>query len=108
MYAIEKSNPLDRYTQNYFVNGDTKWKATMDTILKELHDAKEYGSILTATPTDFPALYKRFNETRDDIDFSRETALSQFLPLVQVAEALAQKYDVVVTQSAVYRCVWYG
>ena len=77
-------------------------------ILKELHDAKEYGCILTATPTDFPALYKRFNETRDDIDFSRETALSQLLPLVQVAEALAQKYDVVVTQSAVYGCVWYG
>ena len=28
---------------------------------------------------------------------SRETALRELLPLIQVAEALAQKYDVVVT-----------
>lgn len=97
VYAIEESNHLDKYALDYFVNGDAKRKAAMDTIVKELYDAKEYGSILTVTPQNWSALYQRFDEIRNDIDFSRETALSQLLPLVQVAETLAQKYDVVVT-----------
>lgn len=42
-------------------------------------------------------LYNRFAEITEDINMSRETALRELLPLVQVAEALAQKYDVVVT-----------
>ena len=58
---------------------------------------KEYGSILTVTPQDWSALYDRFAEITEDINMSRETALRELLPLVQVAEALAQKYDVVVT-----------
>ena len=69
----------------------------MDTIISELHDAKEYGSILTVTPQDWTALYDRFAEIKEDIHISREAALSGLLPLVQTAEALAQKYDVVVT-----------
>ena len=62
-----------------------------------MHDAKEYGSILTVTPQDWSALYDRFAEITEDINMSRETALRELLPLVQVAEALAQKYDTVVT-----------
>ena len=81
----------------YFCNGDMKLTATMDTIIKELHDAKEYGSILTVTPQDWSVLYDRFAEITEDINMSRDTALRELLPLVQVAEALAQKYDVVVT-----------
>ena len=61
----------------------------MDTIISELHDAKEYGSILTATPQDWSALYDRFAEITEDINMSRETALRELLPLVQVAEALS-------------------
>ena len=78
-------------------NGDAKLKKAMDTIISELHDAKEYGSILTVTPQDWSALYARFAEIKEDIHISREVALRGLLPLVQVAEALAQKYDVVVT-----------
>ncbi|WP_076917460.1 BREX-1 system adenine-specific DNA-methyltransferase PglX [Negativibacillus massiliensis] len=97
VYAIQESNGIDRYALEYFCNGDTKLKAAMDTIVKEMHDAKEYGSILNITPVDFAALYARFDEVRDDISMSKESVLNSLLPLVQVAEALAQKYDVVVT-----------
>ncbi len=97
VYAIVESNHVDQFAVDYFCNGDAKLKAAMDTILSELHDAKEYGSILTVTPQDWSALYDRFEEITKDINMSRETALRELLPLVQVAEALAQKYDVVVT-----------
>ena len=97
VYAIVESNHVDKFAVDYFCNGDMKLTAAMDTIIKELHDAKEYGSILTVTPQDWSALYDRFAEITEDINMSRETALKELLPLVQVAEALAQKYDVVVT-----------
>lgn len=97
VYAIVESNHVDKFAVDYFCNGDTKLTAAMDTIIKELHDAKEYGSILTVTPQDWSALYDRFAEITEDINMSRETALRELLPLVQVAKALAQKYDVVVT-----------
>lgn len=97
VYAIVESNHVDKFAVDYFCNGDMKLTATMDTIIKELHDAKEYGSILTVTPQDWSALYDCFAEITEDINMSRDTALRELLPLVQVAEALAQKYDVVVT-----------
>ena len=97
VYAIQESNDIDRYALEYFCNGDSKLKAAMDSIITEMHDAKEYGSILNITPVDFAALYARFDEVRDDISMSKESVLNNLLPLVQVAEALAQKYDVVCT-----------
>ena len=97
VYAIVESNHVDKFAVDYFCNGDMKFTAAMDTIIKELHDAKEYGSILTVTPQDWFALYDRFAEITEDINMFREVALKEVLPLVQVAEALAQKYDVVVT-----------
>ena len=97
VYAIVESNHVDKFAVEYFCNGDARLKTAMDTIISELHDAKEYGSILTVTSQDGSALYERFAEIMEDIHMSRETALRELLPLVQVAEALAQKYDVVVT-----------
>ena len=97
VYAIVESNHVDKFAVDYFCNGDAKLTAAMDTIISELHDAKEYGSILTVTPQDWSALYDRFAEITEDINMSRETALRELLPLVQTAQALAQKYDAVVT-----------
>ena len=97
VYAIVESNYVDKFAMDYFCNGDMKLTVAMDTIISELHDAKEYGSILTVTPQDWSALYDRFAEITEDINMFRETALRELLPLVQVAEALSQKYDAVVT-----------
>ena len=97
VYAIVESNHVDSFAVEYFCKGDATLTAAMDTIIRELHDAKEYGSILTVTPQDWTMLYDRFAEITEDIHMSRETALRELLPLVQTAEALAQKYDAVVT-----------
>ena len=97
VYAIVESNHVDKFAVDYFCNGDAKLTAAMDTIIKELHDAKEYGSILTVTPQEWSVLYDRFAEITEDISMSRDTALRELLPLVQTAQILAQKYDTVVT-----------
>ena len=88
---------FDKNVLDYFSNGDEHLREAIGTIIKELFNAKEYGSILTITPQDWSALYDRFAEITEDINMSRETALRELLPLVQVAEALAQKYNITVT-----------
>ena len=97
VYAIVESNDIDAYTRDYFVNNDPKLKSALDSIISDLRDAKEYGSILTVAPVDFAALYARMDEVQNDISLYRESALNTILPLIRVAEALAQQYDVVVT-----------
>lgn len=97
IYSIVESNNLDRHCVDYFINGRSELKAAIDSIIAEFHDAKEYGSIIKVTPVDFDALYARFDEIKEEISIYRDQALESLLPLVQVAQALAQKYHAVIT-----------
>ena len=97
IYAIRESNYLDSFTVDQFVNGDVELKKDMDTLINELHDAKEYGSILNVTQVNFDALYKRFDECRTEVSMYQKVIEQDLYPFVQVAQGLAQKYDVIVT-----------
>ena len=97
VYSIRESNGIQTMTIEYFHNNDPKLKADIESIVTEMRDAKEYGSILNITPVDFAGLYARFDEIREDINMMQMSALDELLPVVKCAEALAQKYDVVVT-----------
>ena len=97
VYAIVESNGLDRSTIDYFTNNDPKLQKDFGTLVDELRDAKEYGSILNISQVDFASLYARVEKVRADISMFRESVLNSFLPLIQVAEVMAKKYDVVVT-----------
>ena len=97
IYSICESNGIPAMTIEYFHKNDPKLKADIESIITELHDAKEYGSILNITPVDFSGLYARFDEIRSDISMMKQAALDELLPVVKCAEVLAQKYDVVVT-----------
>ncbi len=66
---------------DYFANNDPKLKAALDSVMNDLRDAKEYGSILTVAPVDFAALYARMDEVQNDISLYRESALNSILPL---------------------------
>lgn len=97
IYAIRESNGIPAMTIEYFHKNDPKLKADIESIVTEMRDAKEYGSILNITPVDFAGLYARFDEIRNDINMMQMSALDELLPLVRCAEVLARKYDVVVT-----------
>ena len=97
IYAIHESNHLDPNMVEYFVNGDAGLKKDMDMLIEELHDAKEYGSLLKVSQVNFAAIYKRFDEIEDEISIYKESVKNELYPFVRVAQALVQKYDVVVT-----------
>ena len=97
IYSIRESNGIQAMTIEYFHKNDPKLKADIESIVTEMRDAKEYGSVLNITSVDFAGLYARFDEIRNDINMMQMSALDELLPLVKCAEVLAQKYDVVVT-----------
>ena len=97
IFAIAESNGLDPHTVNYFVGGDEGLKNDFSSLVHDLHDAKEYGSILRISPVNFSALYARLAAVEKEGSFDALAVQNTVLPLVQVAEVLSQKYDVVVT-----------
>ena len=96
VYAIQESNDVDRHVLEYFCNGNAELKEVIETIMEEMYNAKEYGSIITITRQNWDAIYARFDEIKEDISIYKEGTL-ELLLLVQVAQVLAQKYHVVVT-----------
>lgn len=97
IYAIAESNhKINDEIIDEFSNGDSKLKKAITTIKDELYDAKEYGSILTVTPQDWDMLYARLEEVKGEATMYGE-AIENLRPLIQVAQVLSQKYDVVVT-----------
>lgn len=97
VYAIMESNSIDPHCVEYFTNGDQNLKSAMETIISDLHDAKEYGSILNVTQVDFNALNQRIEKCEGEISLYQNAIRDEITPLIHVAEALAQKYHVVVT-----------
>ena len=103
LYAIEDSAALTGGVLDFIANGSQKLRAGLQSVAEDLAGAKEYGSIIDVSPVDFDALLARFEEIRagDSGDLfeaaSRQLALGVVLPLVRQAQAMAQRYDVVVT-----------
>ena len=97
IFAIAESNVLDPHTVNYFVGGDEGLKNDFSSLVHDLHNAKEYGSILRISPVNFSRLYARLAAVEKEGSFDALAVQSTVLPLVQVAEVLSRQYDVVVT-----------
>lgn len=98
VYAIMESNHFDPNMIDFFTDGRKELKTAISSLVSDLYDAKEYGSILNVRPVDFTALYARFDEIRNENpNMYTYQILDELLPFVQVAEAMAQKYHVVVT-----------
>lgn len=97
VYAICESNSIDEKVLEYFANDDAKLRLALQNIVGELNDAKEYGSLLTCSDLDYSGLRARLDEIRGDYHILNETAVSLLTPLIHVAETLARKYDIAVT-----------
>lgn len=107
VYAIQESNGINREQLKYFGAdlGASEKETAMDQITGLLHtfvDAKEYGSILNVESYDWDLLRRFVAKTNagDQISFDTygldETA-EQLKELIAIAEVMAQKYEVVVT-----------
>ena len=107
LYAIEESNGINREQLHYFGQSMDPLSRNvaltqMQALLDTMKDAKEYGSIIKMEPLDWPLL----RDFVTDTNFQGQMTLDavgldetqeRLQQLVEIAAALAQKYDVVVT-----------
>lgn len=97
VYEIPDCNAVDEELIDYFADGNPALTLSLRNILHDMHDTKECGSLLSVSPIDFTVLHERFAAIGTDSHVLRDSALRGLLPIVQVAEVLAEKYDAVVT-----------
>ena len=97
IYSVEESNNFSKDVFDYIVGNNSALKSDLQQLVDAFYDAKEYGSILQMPRIDFAALKRRFDEIIDDVSLFKDEALNKFLPMVQVAEIMANKYAVVAT-----------
>ena len=102
IYSIIESNLFankeNKYALNYFVNGEKELEEAINSIISDMIDAKEYGSITKAAPVDFDLIYNRINEIENgEVSLEQNVILSDLLPIIKQAEVLSKKYEIVVT-----------
>ena len=97
IYSVEESNNFSKDVFGYIVGSNSALKSDLQQLVDAFYDAKEYGSILQMPRVDFAALKRRFDEIIDDVSLFKDEAVSKFLPMVQEAEIMANKYAVVAT-----------
>ena len=110
VYEISESNSISREHLNYLGNDkDDKeeWeilKLQLVSILNNFTDAKEYGSLINISDKfDFPQLrdFVNFHPLDSQISLLETVGLeetqNQLLNIINVAEIISKKYDVVIT-----------
>lgn len=108
VYAIEESNGITSapmHDMGIELTQDEYGKAAKEAmrLVEEMHDAKEYGSIIHVTPCDWNLL-RRFavprgaSEGQMRMDIHGEIEASERLQkLINIGEALSQRYDIAST-----------
>ena len=107
VYVIEESNDVNRSQLKYFgagLNPVEKNSALNEIkgLLDTLVDAKEYGSILNVDNYDWDLLRRFVNEADDSGQMTLDTigiddTKAKLCYLIEIGQAMAQKYDIVVT-----------
>lgn len=103
LFVIDDNRALTPEIIEYIADGDSKMAADLRSISDDLTNAREYGSIINVQPVDFNGLIERIGviAQSDELNLiameNKRIACEKILPLVNQAQALSQKYDVVCT-----------
>ena len=107
VYAIQESNGINRDQLKFFGNGLSDFERNearlqLEGLLDTLTNAKEYGSILHMENYNWALLRSCADAAGEDAQMSMDSfgladTVAQLKQLIDIGEALGQKYDVVVT-----------
>lgn len=97
LYSIQESNGIDDSLIDYVARGDKKLRSDLKTLVKEMKDAKEYGSIITVSELDYKMLGERIDKLKNDPSLLDIEAIERITSLVKVGSLLAQKYEIICT-----------
>lgn len=98
IYAISQSNELlENHSFIEQVVDNSPYKKDINSVLNDMKDAEEYGSIININKVDFEGIKDYItNNLNNQINIFTDE-IDKLLKLVKIAETLHQKYEVVVT-----------
>ena len=90
---VESSNEYKTYFDGSEISKETQDEVL--SILIEMHDAKEYGSLITTGNHPYDDIINELKNT--DFSLFNEPVSSNVIPLIECAKVLSMKFDVTVT-----------
>ncbi len=97
VYVIRESNSIDKKALDYFCNDNGRISESLYTLVDEMRDAKEYGTLTIVSEVDFDVLFLRLEEIKQDIHIYKEYVLTELSEFIKSSYLLYKKYDVVIT-----------
>ena len=101
--AMQDSTFMTEELIKYVAGRDASARNDLNELCIIFNNAKEYGSIINVPQINYATLYARIQEIENtaveslvDVQYQR-SSIEELLPLIQQAEILAGKYDVVAT-----------
>lgn len=101
VYAIQESNEISEISIKRLVLEPVE-TTIANYLINTFHDAKEYGSIIDVEKRDYDSLKNNLTAWKENHEATFENALVEsdvddFLPLIEIAKVMSEKYDVIVT-----------
>lgn len=94
--AINESDGISTEAISYFANTE-ELKKDVNELLVELHNAKEFGSMLMIKPKNWEAIENRLKEIEEEPSLFKNEILTRLTGVIKTGKILAQKYHVVIT-----------
>ena len=95
--SLREANEFPDYLIDYFAGNDVNLRNDVISIIRDMKNAKEYGSLIKISEVNFNALFSRMEELESDIRIEKFELESRLLPLLKQAKILSKKYAVVAT-----------
>ena len=97
VYSINESNDIQKDLIDYFCQEDIVLSKDINDILKSMHNAKTYGSLIEIGEHDWNRIYKRFEALNENPTLFSIQADIELKPIVDSAHAISQVYDICIT-----------
>lgn len=95
--VVLESNNITHDLIEKVANNDIEVKEIIESLICDLKDAKEYGSLIKVRMQNWQKVYLDIEQMEKNISLYSYQASIELLPLVRVGEILSQKYHIVVT-----------
>lgn len=95
--SIAESDTVTKDVIDSFSNKNPKLRSSLQTIIKSLANAKEYGSLLEIPPIAYGEISRRIEEIENNNNLDKEIILNSLTPLIETAKILSGSYSAVIT-----------
>ena len=97
IFAMHDSTAIQEMSVEYFSKENKLLHQNLMLLIQKYRNAKEFGTMLYTPDIFWEAIRVRLNELDAEISLYKEITLNELVPVIQVADVMAKKYAIVIT-----------